>query len=131
MHSLRDPSRVGCRQFYRELGRCRCPAIISCTLLTLSAVPAKTPLSHLGKNLRRRIKSGMGLYGLCWTAILHSSCERSSIRRTRSAIYGPKFLNSILRQLFLSKRRVGESSLIASALFSAVQFSESPSDEGR
>ena len=54
----------------------------------------------------------MGLYGLCWTAVLHSSCERSLwLRRTRSTIYGPKFLNSILPQLFLKKRRVGERKL--------------------
>ena len=76
-------------------------------------------------------RSGMGLYRLCWTAILHSSCGRSCLKRTRPTIYGPKFLNSILPQLFSRKRRVGKSSSVANALFSAVQFLESPSDEGR
>ena len=62
----------------------------------LLTVPAQTPLSQFGKNLKRGIRSGMGLYGLCWTAILHSSFGRSCLRRTRSTVYGPKFLNSVL-----------------------------------
>ena len=104
--------------------------IISCTLLILSAVPAQTPSSHSGKNLKRGIRSGMGLYGLCWTDVIHSSCGRSCLKRTRSTIYGFKFLNSVLPQLFFRILGAGESSLIANALFNAVQFLHSLSDEG-
>ena len=82
------------------------------------------------KNLKRGIRSGMRPYGLCWTVILHSLCGRSCVRRTRSTIYGLKFLNSILPERFLKKHRIWESSWISNGLSSTVQVLESPSDEG-